>query len=365
MMHFFRRRKIRQYVRHLQHEARHARAMREDIADPALVENVRRAEATLSAVADGREEEVSKAGDSLSAAILDLYPRKSFPRWRENLEILVVALSVAMAFRTFFIQPFKIPTGSMQPTLNGITVKAQSEKKWMDYFPVNLVSLALFGTRYEEVRAKAGGYLDTRYMIGDDSHTYYISGLPHEMRKGLALRVRPGDKVTKGQVLASGRVTMGDHIFVDKIRYNFSRPKRGNIFVFDTDRIVHARIRPHSFYIKRLVGLPGEVISIEPPFLLVNGMKITEPYPFERLLNERDKGYNGYNLAATGGSDISAQLKQKGDQIVVGQDEYLPFGDNTDFSLDGRYFGPVKDKSVVGPAFMVYWPISKRWGFVR
>ncbi len=43
------------------------------------------------------------------------------PAWRENVEVLLVALAVAMGIRTFFLQPFKIPTGSMQPTLYGVT----------------------------------------------------------------------------------------------------------------------------------------------------------------------------------------------------------------------------------------------------
>src|SRR5207302_5266604 len=48
---------------------------------------------------------------------------KPYPNaaWRENVEVLLVALTVAMGIRTFFLQPFKIPTGSMQPTLYGVT----------------------------------------------------------------------------------------------------------------------------------------------------------------------------------------------------------------------------------------------------
>ncbi len=52
------------------------------------------------------------------------------PLWRENVEVLLVAISVAMAIRTFFLQPFKIPTGSMQPTLYGVTVEPDYGPLW-------------------------------------------------------------------------------------------------------------------------------------------------------------------------------------------------------------------------------------------
>ena len=52
------------------------------------------------------------------------------------------------------------------------------------------------------------------------------------------------------------------------------------------------------------------------------------------------------------------------DSIALG-DEYLPMGDNTKNSFDGRYWGPVPRRQMLGPACCVYWPLSVRWGRVR
>ncbi|HPC58336.1 MAG TPA: S26 family signal peptidase, partial [Kiritimatiellia bacterium] len=57
-----------------------------------------------------------------------------------------------------------------------------------------------------------------------------------------------------------------------------------------------------------------------------------------------------------------ARLHSAAAEIRVGPREFLPFGDNTTSSLDGRYFGPVSERALVGPSFFVYWPLSRRWG---
>jgi len=279
-------------------------------------------------------------------------------------EIFAVALTVAMGFRTYFIQPFKIPTGSMQPTLYGITVGAQYAPRWTDRFPLNLVSMVLFGERYTEVKAKVSGKVGSQIGNDDEHLIFFVEGIPHLVRKGMTLFFAPGDYVARGQVLASGRVKLGDHIFVNKIRYNVSRPRRGDISVFSTDGIQYPNIRPNSFYIKRLVGLPGETVAVNPPYLLINGEKITEPYPFARLLKERDKGYNGYSTAREQ-TAVPVFLGSPGESRRLGEGEYLMLGDNTEHSYDGRYFGPVQKDYLVGPAFMVYWPFTRRWGTVR
>lgn len=371
-MNFLQRRRLRQAARHALHEVRHALAMREDLAGPDLVRAARAAEAGLGAARHGRDDaRLEQAADAAAEAAHRLLPPKSFPRWRDNVEMLVVAFSVAMAFRTYFIQPFKIPTGSMQPTLYGITATPQDAPRWYDRMPFKLVRLALFGEYYSAVRARAAGIVQGPFRGSDDFY-FTVAGVPHHVQlsvyagsalfdpeHSMRMRVNSGDWVNKGDLIASGRVRLGDQIFVNKVRYNFLPPRRGHVIVFDTNRIQDSRIRHDSFYIKRLVGLPGETIALDPKYLVVNGQKITEPFPFHRLLN--DPHYHGYTFAV----DPQAFLRNRSDRIILGADEFLPFGDNTLSSLDGRYFGPVKTASLVGPAFLVYWPFSSRWGAIH
>lgn len=378
-MNFFQWRRYRKYVKHLLHEAHHARHMREDICDSNSLQQLKNAEESLREAWKQRNvEKIEQAADQIGECIGHVFPPRKWPKIRENVEILAVALAVAMGFRTYIIQPFKIPTGSMQPTLYGITVKPQEKRSLMDIPPLSFVRFIVFGEKYFEIKAKSAGpmrlrgqavaefienEIKTGQIVGKTGlpgtvSIFDIGGVMHLIHPDMTAHVQPGEDVQPSQVLASGVVKYGDHIFVDKIRWNFSRPKRGNVIVFSTDGIAYRNIRPNSFYIKRLVGLPGEHISIDPPYLVVNGQKIEEPYPFRRLLTE--KGYIGYRLARA-----DAQLANPWDTIDVGDEEFLPFGDNTEQSLDGRYFGPVSRQNLVGPAFFVYWPFTKRWGMVR
>jgi len=360
-MNVFQRRRLHKLMKHLLHDARHVRHLRGDIAPSGEIESLRNAEVALQdAWETGDEARIEEAMERVGERIATVYPPRPFAKARENIEILVVALAVAMGFRTYFVQPFKIPTGSMQPTLYGIYVDQQQGARWTDKFPMNLVSLILFGERYVEVRAAASGEMTTFYPT-EEYNRFYIGGIEHRVRPDMMTHFKPGDYVTKGQVLASGRVRRGDHIFVDKVRYNFRRPQRGDIFVFNTNEIEYPAIRKNSFYIKRLAGLPGETVSIEFPELVVDGEPVKEPRAFRRI--QEDPGYSGGYRPARPVA-MQAYLKSSEDRITLGKGEYLPLGDNTLQSLDGRYFGAVKEQSIVGPAFMVYWPFTKRWGFV-
>ena len=370
-MNFFAKRRLKKTVHLARHLVRHARHLREDIAPAADVAAARAAEAALGAAWRARAwDRLEPACEAAAAAAEKLLPPRPHPKWRENVEVLVVAISMAMACRTYFIQPFKIPTGSMQPTLNGITARPQpGGREWYDRPPLNLVNLVLFGERYVEVRAKAAGRLEFvgmqddqyAYRIGSEIHLVRQARLPDsnamDPARSMVMHVRPGETVQKGQLIAAGRVRQGDHIFVNKVRYHFSRPKRGQVVVFDTNYIPGKEflgIRPDTFYIKRLVGLPNESISIRDRHLVVDGKPVEEPFPFRRLVT--DPAYHGYVTRA------DSRLDSPAAEIRLGAAQFLPFGDNTTSSLDGRYFGPVTEKALVGPSFFVYWPFGPHWG---
>src|ERR1039458_9868329 len=103
------------------HYARLLTAQR-DILPPQAVGAVQlKLDELSAAIKEGHKGRINiKAEELQFAAEKWLKPYPS-PAWRENVEVLLVALAVAMGIRTFFLQPFKIPTGSMQPTLFGVT----------------------------------------------------------------------------------------------------------------------------------------------------------------------------------------------------------------------------------------------------
>ncbi len=374
-MNYFEKRRLKKTVHGVRHLVRHAQRMREDVAPAAELAAAQAAETALVAAWRARDwDRLEPACEAAAAAAEQLMPPRPFPKWRENVEVLVVAVSLAMACRTYFIQPFKIPTGSMQPTLNGVTAQPQEGKRWSDRLPFNLVNLALFGERYVEVRARNSGRLEyagnmnDQYVlrIGAELYPLWVAMKPDspffnpDPEKSMKLNFNLGDRVEAGQLIASGRVRQGDHIFVNKVANNFARPKRGQVVVFDTNYIPEKErlgIRPDSFYIKRLVGLPGETISVRDRHLVVDGQSVTEPFAFTRLVT--DPRYRGYVTRP------NSRLPTESAEIRLGEKQFLPFGDNTYSSLDGRYFGPVSEQALVGPSFFVYWPLGAHWGISR
>ncbi|MFP6904986.1 MAG: signal peptidase I [Verrucomicrobiota bacterium] len=379
-MNYFIRRKYLKHKKHVLHEARHARCMREDAEAPENIRGLLDLESQLEAAWEKRDDSrMDELFESILSNIKKIYPAKGPEKLRENLEILVVAVAVALGVRTYFVQPFKIPTGSMQPTLNGIRfIDDQDAPETRDAFPQWVFNYLVDGTRYVEVRARASGLI-TSVGRADNFQLFDVGGKKHRILSDMYDQQRKFERnefVKKGQVLASGRLLSGDHILVNKVKFNFARPSRGDITVFSTKYIEHSDIKQDSFYIKRMVGLPGEHIQLgDDGFLYNRAGKIAEPAPFNWLLGDKYAGQKGRGFFAQDG-----RLFHNGVPYIRGHgpyttgprsdfeladNQYLFFGDNTLSSLDGRYFGGVQRESIIGPAFAVYWPFKERARFLR
>jgi signal peptidase I len=124
----------------------------------------------------------------------------------------------------------------------------------------------------------------------------------------------------------------GDQLIVDKITYRFRDPKRFDIIVFPF------QYKENTFYIKRIIGLPGETVQIIDGDIYINGEVLEESYGREVI---RDPG-----TAA--------------DPIVLGDDEYFVLGDNRNESSDSRdpSVGVIHRKDIVGRAWVRIWPLS-------
>ena len=112
------------------------------------------------------------------------------------------------------------------------------------------------------------------------------------------------------------------------------------------------------FYIKRLAGLPGDTLRIDPPRLFINDRPAEEyAYGFERVIRA-ESPYRGY---AFGREYLSAPDRSFG----VPAHGYFALGDNSYNSFDSRYWGPVPEENLVGRGLVVYWPFYPHFGLIR
>jgi signal peptidase I len=170
--------------------------------------------------------------------------------------------------------------------------------------------------------------------------------------------LRTGKMVRAGERVLSFDILTGDQLFVDRVSYHFVRPKVGDGFVFRTGNIPD--LKGDQYYIKRLVGVPGDRIEIREPKLIRNGAPITDVAAIRRN-GEREGNYGGY---FNGRPDFRypKSMLFAGQEVTVPPDGYLAMGDNSGNSLDGRYWGFVPEADIVGRPLMIYYPFTKRWG---
>lgn len=307
----------------------------------------------------------------------------------ENVEVLFVAFVIALGLRAYFLQPFKIPTNSMYPSLNGVKATSfQSPDEKKPWIGAQGVDYVLRGRTYYDITAKntarlkhaedASFFLFTRTKLYFDDGSVVTIGAPPNEVMGIdsIAQIFQQRGVKAGQTIFRGYLDTGDLVLVDKFSYNFRKPKRGEVFVFDTRGIAGIRGKDGgdqgngSHYIKRLCGVPGDSIAIDQPNVIINGHIAQEPGMQRVARHEGPYTINpGYFLMKDSratylsGPEQPRTLRADAPQ---GLREYVALGDNTQHSFDSRFWGPVHEYNLVGPGLFTLWPItSGHWGFIK
>lgn len=373
---------------------------------------------------------------------------KPYPNavWRENVEVLLVAIAVAMGIRTFFLQPFKIPTGSMQPTLYGVTstpdfsrvlseimnfeahksemtpaqqsafdarINADSDLEVKKEDAVTIppawqrVKDWFAGISYLHIVAPADGTVEVgplqKILIFNLYQTISVGGVSQtiwfppdfgeeglEVRSGLRMAQLDGHVFHRGDDLVKMKMHAGDHLFVDRLTYNFCQPSRGDIVVFATKGIDEEQrqmwqIPADDFYIKRLCGLGGETLTLQKDYdvtgvpqpgggvatipaghLVINGQPLSVATPGFGNLYSFSGASTRTNVIPYVedhyyGHALIMRLSD-GQEYQVEPNHLFVMGDNTMNSLDSRFWGDFPASSIIGRSFFVYWPISSRFG---
>jgi signal peptidase I len=358
------------YVKHSKLLLRHAQKYlryRRDVLDEGTREAIEADMRRLKAALRRRDRKQTESyAEELDARLHKLTPINWESHWRENCEVILVAIVVAVGIRSYFLQPFKIPTGSMQPTLDGIvghmTTKPAPNILWqaVDFVVrgrnyINVVSKKKDQILQVEQRKFLFFFTFSRVICEHQNFLVYAAPeiLQHDFN------VFAGRRIERGEVVARGYIDTGDQVFVDKFTYNFMKPHRGDVFVFRTNHIAGIPGDPEMgqpFYIKRLAGLPGDTLRIDSPMLYVNG-KIPSSYGLRRVMNAKAP-YRGYGQ----GRD---NLARPNSVFKVPQHTYFAMGDNSYNSYDSRYWGPVPQDDLVGRGLIVYWPFIPHFGLIR
>ncbi|MGC8624670.1 MAG: signal peptidase I [Phycisphaerae bacterium] len=215
-------------------------------------------------------------------------PANPNPGVRETLETVILALILAFTFRTFCVEAFVIPTGSMAPTLSGahfravcpmcgyrFNVNADVDRQWMTLRDPQT------GERESTLVRLANGELTNAYAIPAPDYSMCPNchfEVPADALRGKPIRKRIYSTSNSSQTLHFPYTYNGDRILVMKYLYWFSPPQRWNIVVFREPMFGKQN------FIKRLVGLPGNTVEIVNGDVFIDGKIAHKPVDVEKAM---------------------------------------------------------------------------------
>ncbi len=139
------------------------------------------------------------------------------------------------------------------------------------------------------------------------------------------------------QVSMERTLEPGQYVLVDKVSPNVSDYKRGDVIVFEPPAGYQEDGKDIPF-IKRVIGVAGDLVEVHDDAVWVNGVKLDEPYVFDGQPT----------------TPLSGQASWR-----VPKDQLFVLGDHREQSQDSRVFGPIAKSTVIGRAWLRYWPIGK------
>jgi len=136
-----------------------------------------------------------------------------------------------------------------------------------------------------------------------------------------------------------------DRVLACRFCYHLRSPHRDDIVVFNTPSLAKQECGSEGTFVKRLIGLPGEVWEERQGFVYINGQKLNEPYIKPDRRDDRTMGL--------------ADVPPRNTYTRIPKDMYLMMGDNRRSSCDSRVWGLVPRKNLIGNVFATYWPPSR------
>jgi signal peptidase I len=127
-----------------------------------------------------------------------------------------------------------------------------------------------------------------------------------------------------------------DRVVANRFIYRFRDPERGEIVVFDAPAKTRSVCNEAGTFVKRIIGLPGELVSERSGVVYIDGRKLDEPYVETALRDERT-----------------------GQWPRIPPGHYFMMGDNRSHSCDSRSWGTVPRENLIGPVVLTYWPLDR------
>lgn len=395
-----------------------------DILEPDTLDSLHQATENLYQIHKTKpfNPEISLKAQNKLEPLLRKHGGKIYPQgWlAENVDMILVAAIVVLTIRTFFLQPFIIPTNSMYPSYNGMTFELYSEDDRSPAFPLNIVRRAFVGASHQSLVAPVSGEIhvpvfrqpnpdgriEFRYVEGRKwfgilpaifrEYTLFVGGRPTSIqvpaefnlddvirdaffpenedltdtlrelnregqfaRSGNLLLAPTSKRARAGEpVLRFDRIS-GDALFVDRFSYHFIRPRVGDPFVFRTREIEGLRDSRGEIQDKYYIKRIAGGPGDELEIREPVLMRNGQPNTGSRAFErnaEQFPPFRGYRALGK---------LEPGETVLLGDGEYFALGDNSGNSLDSRSFGAVPRRSIVGRAILIYYPFSHRWGLAR